>query len=86
MNESKRKKLDRMIQDYADREYPGQAVKAEIVAIETDYAEDNETITVSFYREDKPEWGFNLKVYAWRKDKPLFILGMLAEALMNHQG
>lgn len=86
MNESKRKKLDRMIQDYADREYPGQGVKAEIVAIETDYAEDNETITVSFYREDKPEWGFNLKVYAWRKDKPLFILGMLAEALMNHQG
>lgn len=85
MSERKRKQLDRLIQAYADREYPQQNVKAGIVEVKTDYVEDNEMIQVDFYRDDNPDWGFNLKVFAYRKDKPLFILGMVAEALTNHQ-
>lgn len=85
MNERKRKQLNRMIQAYAKKEYTGFKVDAEICRVDTDYYEDMEIITVSFYREDNPDWGFNLKVYASRNDKPLFILGMLAEALMNRE-
>lgn len=85
MSERKRKQLDRMIQAYVNREYPNQNVGAYISQVETDYAEDTEMFSVNFYREDKPEWGFQLKVFAYRSDKPLFILGMLAQAIMDRQ-
>lgn len=85
MSERKRKKLSRLIQAYADREYPHQNVEASIVAIDTDYVEENEMITVSFFRNDNPDWGFNLKVFAYLKDKPLFIMGMIAQSLMDRE-
>lgn len=85
MSERKRKQLDRMIQGYVNKEYPGQNVEAYISEVETDYIEGSEMISVNFCREDKPEWGFQLKIFAYRSDKPLFILGMLAQAVMDRQ-
>lgn len=83
MSERKRKKLNRLIQAYADKEYPHQNVEASVSEVETDFVEETEMIHVSFFRNDNPDWGFTLKVFARNDDKPLFILGMVAQALLG---